>query len=50
MSQIVVAKDMPTKVGSQFVELLEKAGYVNIVLKIIPLKLNHSGKAGDLLW
>ncbi|KAI7888103.1 S-adenosyl-L-methionine-dependent methyltransferase [Mucor mucedo] len=50
LSSIVVEKDMPTKVGSQFIDLLEKTGYVNIVLKIIPLKLNHTNKAGELLW
>lgn len=47
---ILISRDMPTKVACQFEELLDKAGYVNYVAKMTPLKLNHTNKAGDLIW
>ncbi|GAA5811120.1 hypothetical protein MFLAVUS_004549 [Mucor flavus] len=50
LSDILTSRGMPTKVHHQFEELLDKAGFENYVMKMTPLKLNHTNKAGDLLW
>ncbi|GAA5806419.1 hypothetical protein HPULCUR_011953 [Helicostylum pulchrum] len=50
LSDILISRDMPTSVHHQFEELLDKAGFENYVMKMTPLKLNHTNKAGDLLW
>lgn len=48
--EILVSKDMPTKVACQLEERLNKAGFTDFSQKMTPLKLNHTNKAGELLW
>ncbi|KAI9366264.1 S-adenosyl-L-methionine-dependent methyltransferase [Pilaira anomala] len=50
LSEILVSRDMPTKVACQLEERLDKAGFMNFSQKMTPLKLNHTNKAGELLW
>lgn len=44
------SRGMPNKVACELESRLIKAGFVNQKLKITPLKLNHTDKAGTLLW
>lgn len=41
---------LPTKIGEELEDRLVIAGFVNQVLEITPLPLNHDGKRGELLW
>ncbi|GAN05891.1 methyltransferase type 11 [Mucor ambiguus] len=50
MSDMLISRNMPTKVACEIEDRLIKAGFVNTNLKMTPLKLNHTDKAGKLLW
>lgn len=41
---------LPTDVCAKLESRLVNNRFVNTVLKVTPLALNHGGKAGDLLW
>jgi hypothetical protein len=41
---------LPTDVCAKLEGRLVNNGFVNQVSKVTPLALNHSGKAGELLW
>jgi SAM-dependent methyltransferase len=44
------ARDIPKILGTELEDRLLKAGFVNEVLQVTPLPLNHDGKGGELLW
>jgi hypothetical protein len=44
------SRGMPKKISGELEHRLNKAGFVNQVLRITPLPMNHSGKAGKLFW
>lgn len=41
---------MPIRICEELESRLLKAGFVNQVLQITPLPINHDGKGGELLW
>lgn len=50
MSDMLKSRSMPNKVACELEDRLIKAGFVSTKLKVTPLKLNHTDKAGTLLW
>ncbi|KAI8088087.1 S-adenosyl-L-methionine-dependent methyltransferase [Gilbertella persicaria] len=50
MSAMLESRNMPPRIASELEDRLTKAGFVNQVLNVTPLKLNHTDKAGVLLW
>ncbi|KAL7314057.1 hypothetical protein PS15m_007713 [Mucor circinelloides] len=50
MSDMLKSRNMPNKVACELEDRLIRAGFVNTKLKMTPLKLNHTDKAGKLLW
>jgi hypothetical protein len=47
---MLTARSFPENICSQLEGRLVSAGFVNQVVQIIPVALNHSGKAGKLFW
>lgn len=45
-----IARSLPPHIASELKERLQKAGFVDVVVKITDIPLNHSGKVGELLW
>lgn len=43
-------RGMLPKIGCELEDRLTKAGFVNPKTKMTPLHMNHTDKAGDLLW
>lgn len=50
VSDMLKSRSMPNKVACELEDRLIKAGFVSTKLKVTPLKLNHTDKAGTLLW
>ncbi|KAI8352472.1 S-adenosyl-L-methionine-dependent methyltransferase [Choanephora cucurbitarum] len=50
MSTMLESRNMPSKIASELESRLVKAGFIGEVTKVTPLKLNHTDKAGQLLW
>ncbi|KAL7319725.1 hypothetical protein PS15m_002826 [Mucor circinelloides] len=50
MSEMMLSRNMPPKVSIELQDRLTRAGFVDIELEMTPLKLNHTDKAGYLLW
>lgn len=48
--QLFKSIDIPTNICNELEGRLKKAGFVDIVLQIIPIPLNHGGKRGELMW
>lgn len=46
----MLSRNMPPKVSIELQDRLTRAGFVDIELEMTPLKLNHTDKAGYLLW
>lgn len=44
------ALDMPVRICDELEGRLEAAGFVNRVLNVTPLPVNHDGKRGESLW
>lgn len=44
------SRGMLPRVASELQDRLLKIGFVNPVIKITKIPLNHSGKIGQLLW
>jgi hypothetical protein len=44
------SRGIPPKIALELEGRLIKAGFENQVLKVTPLPINHTGKAGKLMW
>jgi hypothetical protein len=44
------ARGIPKELGTELEDRLLRAGFINEVLQVTPLPLNHDGKGGELLW
>lgn len=44
------ARGLPPHIASELEDRLTKAGFVCSVKKVSDIPLNHSGKAGELMW
>jgi hypothetical protein len=47
---MLLARNMTPKIAVELEERINKAGYVHQCLDIKRLTLNHTDKAGELLW
>lgn len=47
---MLIARNMPPKIAVQLKERITKAGFVHQHLDMKLLTLNHTDKAGELLW
>lgn len=47
---MLISRNMPPKIAIELQDRLTKTGFVDVVLKMTPLKLNHTDKSGQLLW
>jgi hypothetical protein len=47
---MMLSRGMPPKISFELEDRLVKAGFVNTVLKVSQLKMNHTDKAGTLFW
>lgn len=43
-------RGMPPKIACELEDRLTKAGFVNPKTRVTPLHMNHTDKAGELLW
>jgi hypothetical protein len=43
-------KGIPPRICAELEDRLVRAGFVNAILEVTPLLLNHDGKRGELLW
>ncbi|CAO3637731.1 unnamed protein product [Mucor hiemalis] len=50
MCNMLRMRGMLPKIGCELEDRLTKAGFVNPKTKMTPLHMNHTDKAGDLLW
>ncbi|KAL9549034.1 hypothetical protein MBANPS3_005398 [Mucor bainieri] len=50
MSNMLQTRGMPPKISNELQDRAAKAGFVDAQLQITPLKLNHGGQAGKMLW
>jgi hypothetical protein len=50
VSDMLLARNMTPKIAVELEERINKAGYVHQCLDIKRLTLNHTDKAGELLW
>lgn len=44
------SRGMPPKISNELQDRAIKAGFVNAEFQVTPLKLNHGGQAGKMLW
>lgn len=42
--------NIPSSICADLKDRLTKAGFLNEVVEIIPLAINHGGKRGELIW
>lgn len=44
------SRNIPLTISVELEERLIKAGFVDVVVKVTGIPLNHGGKVGELLW
>jgi hypothetical protein len=49
-SEMFSSRGIPPQISVELEDRTIKAGFVNQVVNIIPLAINHGGKSGDLFW
>jgi hypothetical protein len=47
---MLLSRNMVPKIAIELQDRLTRTGFVDVVLKMTPLKLNHTDKFGQLLW
>lgn len=48
--QLFTARGLPSNVCSKLEGRLVQNGFVDQKVEVTPLAMNHSGKAGEMLW
>jgi hypothetical protein len=48
--KVFTYSNIPTSVCAELKDRLIKAGFLNEVVEITPLPINHEGKRGELIW